>query len=422
MKASNIELKIKKLELQNFGKFNNFEVEFGDKTTKLIGLNGAGKTTIGINAIWAGIKGIAERTKDGMLGERFRFIGGNKATSDIKITLEDKKHGLEIVVHNHISKDTNNIQFECTKGVLPDDWLGDFLNVAFLSAKNFCQLDGKNQALLLGINTAKFDQDLAELKEKYTTINANVRSYGDLVPVAEVEQVNLSELIGKRDNAIEHNNLQNSRQDAIDVNNRDINLLEKQLAEIQEELKTLKAKDLNKPSELIDIEPITAQISGAEETNQQALAYNNYKIKQQELDQYTQQLKSNKDEQEKVVNKRLKYIKNFKFGFDDLGVDEKGNLTLQDKPIKEPYFSKGELELIVANLYAAQNPIFKTRFIDDFELLDQNNQAKILDKLLAQGFQVITAEVGDAPKGKNSILLRECRVVGDSATTGNTIL
>ena len=98
-----------------------------------------------------------------------------------------------------------------------------------------------------------------------------------------------------------------------------------------------------------------------------------------------------------------------------LGVDDSGNLVLNDRLIKEPYFSKGELEIMVAKLYMSVNPDLKVRFIDDFELLDEDNQAKILKQLLDAGFQVITAEVGKSPKHKNSILLRECSKV-DSYT------
>ena len=69
-------MKIKSLKLTNFAKFTDFEIEFDGNITRLVGLNGDGKTTVGLNAIWAGIKGISLKCKDGQLfGDRFRFIG-----------------------------------------------------------------------------------------------------------------------------------------------------------------------------------------------------------------------------------------------------------------------------------------------------------------------------------------------------------
>ena len=197
-----IELKIKSLKLENFGKFDHFECIFGDKVTRLVGINGSGKTTIGLTGVWAGIKGIAERASTGQLiGERFRFIGRSRATSDIEVNLVDEKNGLEVVIKNHLSKQSNNIEFDCIKGALPDDWVHDFLNVAFLSAKNFTQKSGKEQALLLGINTDKYDVDLQSLKTDFTVLNSYVRDLVDLPEVEEVKTVSVSELVQQKEDA-----------------------------------------------------------------------------------------------------------------------------------------------------------------------------------------------------------------------------
>jgi len=86
-------------------------------------------------------------------------------------------------------------------------------------------------------------------------------------------------------------------------------------------------------------------------------------------------------------------------------------LLLKDRPIREPYFSRSELEMIVARFHSSLSPELKVRFIDDFELFDEENQQKMIDNLLAAGFQVITAEVGNKAINKNTILLRECKIV-----------
>ena len=79
------------------------------------------------------------------------------------------------------------------------------------------------------------------------------------------------------------------------------------------------------------------------------------------------------------------------------------------RPIREPYF-KGELEVIVAKIASSIKSEWKTRFIDDFDLLDEVKQEKLLKELIDAGYQVITAEVGTAATKDGSIVLRECKV------------
>ena len=120
-------MKIKELKLRNFAKFTDFEIIFDDKITHLVGINGSGKTTVGLTAIWAGLKGISEKSGSGQLvGERFRFIGSKGATADIEIKLIDEDKKGEVIIKNHISKDTNKITFEASEGyVINNEWLNN---------------------------------------------------------------------------------------------------------------------------------------------------------------------------------------------------------------------------------------------------------------------------------------------------------
>ena len=44
-------MKIRQLKLKNFAQFEDFEIVFNDDITHLVGINGSGKTTVGLNAI-----------------------------------------------------------------------------------------------------------------------------------------------------------------------------------------------------------------------------------------------------------------------------------------------------------------------------------------------------------------------------------
>ncbi len=127
-------MKIKNLKAKGFGKFTDLEIEFDGQITKLIGANGSGKTSI-LYMIWAALKGIAEKDRDGQLiGERFRFISNGKS-ADIELTLFDEDKQAEIKVRNHITAGGNHISFKAPEDYpISDKWLKNLLSVAFLSA------------------------------------------------------------------------------------------------------------------------------------------------------------------------------------------------------------------------------------------------------------------------------------------------
>lgn len=420
-------MKLKKLKLKNFGKFTDFECEFDGKLTHLVGVNGSGKTTIGLTSIWAGLKGIAERKAGGQLtGERFRFIGNAKASADIELTLHDDKEDVEVIIRNHITKASNSITFEGPDNYVSQEWLNNLLSVAFLSAKNFTALDGREQALLLGIDTSNHDAKIAELKGDATVLGRQLKAYGDMnARPAKVEAVSITKLVAERDKLCSFNREQTTKEEIIDrqidtVQFKDTVLkeLEHALKDLQKKIKRIMAewneaeetlKELPKPEEKKNTDEVCDKITNAEQTNENAATYTAFQVKFKEMDAVQGSLADNRNQQKRAIMDRLAYIKEHDFGFDGLEVDENGRLLLSDRPLREPYFSKGELELIVSKLYMSLDPELKIRFIDDFELLDEDNQVKIVDALLAEGFQVITAEVGKVATKENTILLRECK-------------
>jgi len=416
-------MKVKKLKLDNFTKFVKFEVDFDGNVTRLIGVNGSGKTTIGLTAIWAALKGISEKSKDGALvGERFRFIGNGKATADVELTLIDEKKGnVEIIVKNRISKDSNSITFEAPKNYpVNNAWLNSLLSVAFLSAKNFSQLSPKEQAVELGIDVSNFDREMKELKEEFTTINRQIRVQGELSPVEPVETVDLKELLAAKEEIEFFNAAQETAKLKIQRVDDKIADYREQELKLLEELENIRGKiaegkkykaELPQPEELKDVSELSQKIASASELNEMSMAYKTYIEKKAEREKLVAELNTNKEAQDKLANQRLEFIKDFNFGVDGLSVDEDGGLELNGKPLRDPYFSKGEMEVIVARLHARQNPELKLRFVDDFELLDNANKKQVLDLLTEAGFQVITAEVGEQAKGDNVVLLRECKIV-----------
>jgi len=415
-------MKIKKLKLKNFASFDDFECEFNGSVTRLVGVNGSGKTTVGLTSIWAGFKGIAENSKNGQLvGQRFRFIGNKGKSADIEITLVDEDKDAEIKLNRHITKASNQITFDAPETYkINQQWLTDLLNVSFLSAKHFTRLKGKDQALALGINTSEFDEQIANEKEKAKFFRGAIKALGERPQVDQVEKVSVSKLIAERDEIGAFNEQQEYKQ--IDLDNQNarikatleiISSSEESILNAKKELEKLESDlgNIPKPEPEKDTVEIDEKIQNIEEVNNQADQYLEYGRWKADLDKNQKDLDHNLATQKGIGELRLKYIQDFDFGLAGLEVDENGALTLDGKLINEPYFSRGELEMITAALHARQNPDLKVRFIDDFESLDDDNQGKLLDALLKKGFQVITAQVGNEKKEDNTILLRECKVV-----------
>lgn len=414
-------MKIKKLKLKNFAQFIDFECVFDDKVTYLVGMNGAGKTTVGLTAIWACLKGIAEKSNGGqLLGERFRFIGPDKATADIELVLYDSEKGVEIKIKNQISKQGNKIRFEVPDGcTLTEDWLKDLLSVAFLSTKNFTQLNGRDQSLALGINTEGFDGKTQELKQEYTLLNREFKAFGLCENIEKVERMSLSDLLRQKQEMDEFNMAQERVTQETQAAMAILSELHKKEYQLMETLKRLREEigrkdeafgSLENPQPPKDTRDILDQISNIEQNNRKADLFERIEKKRQLKNGKGEELRVNRAALAAEEGKRLAYIKAFDFNIDGLSVDESGGLLLDKKPIREPYFSKGELELIVAQLYSSLNPELKTRFIDDFEMLDDKNQQEIIERLFRCGFQVIVAVINEPAQAPGSkVFLQECQ-------------
>jgi len=130
-------------------------------------------------------------------------------------------------------------------------------------------------------------------------------------------------------------------------------------------------------------------------------------LKLEEKASLEKKLQENKVAQNDQEAQKVEYIKEFKFPFDKLSVDDEGGLLLSGKPLKQQYFSSGELIRIVPTLISSLNPEFKYVFLQEFDLLDEETQVKVEEDLTSKGFQLVIELVGkEKLPEKNCILLR----------------
>ena len=422
---------LKELRMKNFCKFTDFKVEFHDKVTTLVGMNGSGKTTVGRTSLLATIKGIAENNRNGQLiGERFRFIGNGKATADLELTLFDKEKDIEIKISNKISKSGNKITFEAPEGhVIDEEWLDSLLSVSLMSADNFCKMSPKEQALEFGIDTSTHDAKIKEIKDEARLKRSKVKDIGTIKEVAYAERVDVGKLDREKDKIKEFNAAQNDAEQAIYKGKGSVMGCENDIKDAELALETAKQalmvtkNDLEKlpdPKPYKELTAVQQQIDEADGVNKAANAYEKYKDTMLDREFAEAKLKIVTEKQKAAEGDRLEYIKKCDIGFSGIAlskdkewavsIGEDGGLLLDDRPINLTYFSRGELEVIVAKLHKAKKSTLMVRFIDNFELLDEGNQEKILKELIDAGFQVIVSMVGSQQKGANCIMLTECKV------------
>lgn len=455
---------LSRASIKNIFGFDSIEVKFNDGANYLYGKNGAGKSSLTISGLWACIKGIAEQG-DKFISSRFRCIGPKKTTGDLEYEFSDGENGNRFKVCNHVSKDANKITFQALEGSpLADDFLDDFFNVSLLSARNFCRLSGVEQAKALGIDTSAFDANIAKYKEERKIENRLIKEAGIIEPVEEVKPVNIEMLREKKkaiadklngiyiENCKHNNELRKKYTADVAAENEAERVFETEQVRCRDNI--LNAAEAlsklvsigytgNEVKEWIDhlpqptnyvekiipepvyiievpddaeIKAVDAEIEAAYETNEQAKKYADYLIRSEALKARQDKVDKINADIEAEETARTNYITGKKFPFSDLTTDETGCLLFKNRPITDTYFSRGELEMIVAKLAASQSPLFKTRFIDEFGILDPDNQKKLVDDLVQAGFQVIVSIPGEKVEHDNAIVLRECKLVDTTET------
>lgn len=435
-------MKIKSARLSNFAGYGKVEVNFDENITYLIGKNGSGKSTIGVTAIWATLQGIAEKSKTALIGERFRFIGNGALSASTGLTLFDEKKGVTIEVDNRITKAGNELSFKAPEGYeVGKEWLESLFNVFLIAPKKFAELTPKQQAEALGMDTSSYDQEIAKLKSEYTLINRDLTNLGQLTPVEKVEKLDVAALNAKKNKIIEFNRQQVDRKTEIEKYDLAVKGLYSEATTIADEIAALEQKivqlkekgaalttrienglaiiaKLPDPEPLKDTIEIDEQINKAGLINDKANRYEQYQANLKKKQEIELKLKANKDKQAEELKKRTDYIKSQKLPFSNLTISEEGELLLGGKPIKEPYFSTGELLKIIPVLMSSKNPELKYVFIQDFNLLDEDKQAEVEQALLELGMQLVIEMVGTKKiEGKNCILLKDCKVVESYSET-----
>ena len=460
-------MKIKQIMLKNFASVHSIEINLKDDVTYLIGTNGSGKTTVGLNAVWFILEGLAQTGKKVLHGERFRFVGDHGKSAVGQLILHDEIENIDVIITRKLTKDKTELKITASdKRQLPDNFIDDIFNIFSINPVGFSKLTPQEQALALGIDTAKFDALKKVAYDERTELGRDVKRLAAAVEeigaVEKIEPVDLKKLLkekeqidaanakavekarAERDEAVREAIEHNAEQDAMSARLKDaaaeIERAEDRAHELREKIKELETsikeilaihkkriaerdqlptpadkKSTDIPINLPKTEStvtLANQIESAEATNKKAALY------QQKLDAIKKYTKADtkylekRAEMNKLEVDRIEYVKSCNLPFSAITIDDAGGVLINDRPFSETYFSKGEILRIGIKLAAASDPKLKYIYVPDSQSIDKENREKLFTELVEAGFQVV-AEYVDTERQKDhgSILLKESKVV-----------
>jgi predicted ATP-dependent endonuclease of OLD family len=453
-------MKIKQILLKNFATINEIQIDFKDDVTYLVGENGSGKTTCGLNAIWFILEGIARTGKKVLHADRFRFIGKYGKSAVGQITLYDEKEDIEIYLKRSMTKNGTvlNVAASDDRDLGPD-FVDKIFNIFSINPEGFSELSSKDQATVLGVDTTDIDARKKvcynQRRELGYDVKQTSRPLEECGKVEEVEGINIQELLDRKAQidkvneenrslaqdqreelyrgAVAHNKVQsdlqrkrNMHKDNIEALNAKISLLSNEVEVAMTKIKSqeLDLADLQKVQpwmdtdipmpEVVDIDTteLAETINNAQEQNKKAIAWEEHKkLNNKHITAVA--LHNEKDQEYQTLEQeRIKYLKSCNLPFANITIDDAGCLMVDGRPFNKTYFSKGEILRAGIKMAAATMPELKYIFVPDAQGIDEKNREALFAELTAAGFQVVAEMVGtEKKKGNNSILLRESRVV-----------
>ena len=431
-------MKINSLDLKHFESFVKAHVQFDKKRTYLIGPNGKGKTTAGLTGLWFALQSISQKSVAGsnpIIGERYRFIHKDFSSAEAAVEMVDDQTGEIVTVTRKMTADKVTLTIHSTLGrKLDQKWLDNLFNIFMLSPARFTEMSPTEQVKALGVDISPFTKELTDLKTNYTVINKQLSDLGTLPedPIV-IEPKDLTEINARlkaiNDQNLEITNNNNAIKEAnaawenhkvqVSANKSNIEDLEKQIAALQQILQVrqteriglenvgsqlqkaqqeISVKDIK---QLLPTDAVQAELDAAlnATTFETDAKLTNANIKKR--DQLRIDLANNKQLQANVGIRKNEYLAKCNLGVDGLVIDEDGQLTYLGRFIKKPHFSVGELIKIVAALVSriqAGKPdadALKYMFIEEFNLLDKDNQAAIIAHLEKLDFQLVIEYVGE---------------------------
>lgn len=419
-------MKILKFQAENIKRLVAVEISPDGNLVEITGKNGQGKTSVLDAILWAlaGNKVVQSRpVRDGADRGHVRLdLGEYIVTKKFKVK-EGGDCTISLTVENR----------DGAKYSSPQDLLNKFLGDLSFDPLAFSRMKPRDQvaalqALVPGYDFSDAANRAEKLRSERTDVNRRARDLegrigGIIIPDGEpAERVSVEGLVVQLQQAIDHNNKVTESQNRATSLGREIDALTAMIASKRDEIARLKEEikhhelaieelrdesDWIEVEDLVDIEPIRAQIAAAETTNAKAVRVEEKK-----------RLLEEKAEAEALSTALTKKIKDIAAAsakaVANANLPVEG-LALTDEAVLlngQPFDQASDAEQLRASIAIAGaiNPTLRVIRVRDGSLLDGDSWKLLADYAEKNDIQ-IWAEVVDSDR-PSAVIIHDGRVAG----------
>jgi DNA repair exonuclease SbcCD ATPase subunit len=417
-------MNLNNLEIKNVGKIKHITMSLKDNgLIQITGKNRAGKTTL-IRTIELLFKGGS--MPQGMEGSEATesYIAGTFGDYTAKRVFENGKSSLELTENGVVKKKAQGFLDALVKGGICPDLM------ATKDQKEFRKELLKDS----GVDFTETDKKIKDLEDDRRLKGREVKNFGEIQEVEEVEKVNVEDLLGEK-NRITRENDKNKREynEAISLHSAEVeennnyrNSMTAQIAEWKEtqeknnlEIKELQEKinkfknsneeiknnmevlelEINKTPilkyqpdsvvgepKLIETQSIDKQITEASEINKKAQDYQNYLTKKQEKEQAEQEYKTMTQSIETLRKSKDKALNDLQLPVENLKITE--DAVLFENTNYDMLSTSQKIELY-CSLKLSRDPELKLMLINSGSEFDDENLEKMEKWGIANGILVM---------------------------------
>ena len=405
-------LKIAGVKIQNLKNIEFLDLTLDHNFNIIAWYNGAWKTTLSEGIFMAIVwKKLMWKTPEELIKD-----GEKKATIELKLTDSEKEINITRTITEsdvYLKAFTENWQPLLQKDLDAIMWEFTIDPLAFTRLKNKEQIDFVKR--IAWIDTSEIEAQYDVLFNERTYINKMVKEKATLLANAGnieiVEKKDITDLVQKRSNIVEKNNVIKTTRSRIEEWKTQIKADEEKI----EDLKALIAKledwltdkqklvfdlevSLSNLWEIQNTEEIDKEIASIEAHNAKTVQYEKYKWLKADHDERVWKQDEIQNKMDTLLQDKTDIITNAKLPLPNLTFDDEVWLIIDWIPFVQK--SSAEQLRISTQLAMSFDPWLRVIYIKDWSLLDKNTMQMFQDMAKEKDYMLLVEVVGeDVPTG-----------------------
>ena len=389
---------------------------------EITGENGGGKSTL-IDALFLALQG----TKHAGRGyPAWRLIKQGKDRAIMKVTIGNAEREIEIK-RSITKKERPDGSITTTSSLSIKDTAGEKLSQAELDSLiseftvdplSFAAKSPVRQAEiareLSGIDTSEIEKTRAETYTERTLVNRELKTLqsNTAEPVEEIAPVDVSDLIGQRDQMQQRNTAREGiERERVDLTSEisgvtlDIEKLGVELQRATSELSQLPEAEPEESTETLDL-----KISEATETNHRAQVFNEWTARVASRDAAAEKSGKLTEQIDSLDEQKSEMLKSSKLPFKNIEIDDEAGLVIGGIPFAQK--STAEQIQISARIGMELSPDLRVLCIKEGSTLDLESVKVLRTMAERHGYQILVERVGEVA-GVDKIVLRAGKLISE---------